>query len=65
MKINSRVRIKSGRFFNSKYPEDNLGTIESINGDVASVDMDEYDDLDDGNVIDVKMSDLELIERKS
>lgn len=65
MKISSRVRIKSGRYFDSKYPEGNLGTIENIEGDIATVDMDEYDDMDDGFMIYVKMTDLELIEKKS
>ena len=64
MEINSRVRIKSGRYFNNEYPEENFGTIEEIKGDIATVDMDEYDDMDDGFVLDVKMTDLEVIEKK-
>lgn len=61
MKIHDRVRIKSGPFFNSENPKENFGRVMSVQGNLIRVDMDDCDDLDDGNVLPVELADLEII----
>lgn len=60
MNIGDHVRIKSGQYF-SQSSNENLGNIIKINDIFAIVDMDEYDDCDDGNRIPVDLQDLETM----